>query len=253
MRHHRSGRSRRASSVRALSAIGAAALALAALTTACSGSGPRPAAGGAQSADTPYPGPDLSAFGTLDTDSADPPVINPALNPSAPTPAGFRNALPTSLTPPAGWVATAWLDSVHAAAGPKAVSSHNQDPNFTNTAWQWSTADVTSLEAGTAGDGQDHLTSVSCSAEGFNPANAKAAAEIAGALELCAQTGLSGGSAQAAQTWIGDQVGSVLSELRTAAPGRESVTAAPTFGAATYQIVGQHQSPEEYSVLLSVR
>lgn len=265
MRHLSTGSSRRASSARALGAFGAAALALAAVTTACSGNSaghapatpatPATAAGAPGATDpaaTSSPAAGPTTFGVLDTDPADPPIINPTVKAGAPLPTGWRNAPPTTLTPPTSWNPAAWLNQVHAAAPANAVPVDNHDPSFVTTSWQWSTPAITSLTAGVIANGQNHPLKASCDAEGFSLTSTAAAAEIAGTLELCAQTGLSGGSAQAAQTWIGQQVGPVLSELQGAAKGRESVSAAPTFGAATYQVVGQYEYQSGYLVQVTV-
>jgi hypothetical protein len=263
MRHLSTGSSRRTSCARALGTLGVAALALAAVTTACSGSSsgagaghtPATIAAGAPGATDPAATASPGAgptFGVLDTDPADPPIINPTVKSGAPLPTGWRNAPPTTLTPPAGWDPAAWLSQVHAAAPSNAVPVDNRDPSFVTTSWQWSTPAITSLTAGVIANGQNHPIKASCDAEGFDLTSTSAAAEVASTLELCARTGLSGSSAQAAQTWIGQQVGPVLSELQSAAKGRESVSAAPTFGAATYQVVGQYEYQSGYLVQVTV-
>jgi hypothetical protein len=268
MRHRPSGNPRRASSPGALSTLGAATLALAVLTSACSASDPGRAdnpghpAGTAGSAGSPdSAGTDAASSsgaqaaptaGVLDTDPADPPIINPTLQPGKPVPTGYRDE-PTTLKPPASWDKTSWLNLVHAAAGAEAVANDSHDRHSVNDIWKWSAGGVTSLEAGVLSDGQDHPTTVTCSAEGFDPAGTAAAAKIRQVLELCAETGLSGASAQTARTWIGDQVAPMLGELGTAPKGRQSISAAPAFGGATYQLFARYVSSSYgYSIQLLV-
>lgn len=260
MHRRRFGTVRRAPTPGALSAIGASALALAVFTTACSGpsSGrPAAAAGSARAAGSAAgagssPSPSAltgSPIGVLDTDPADPPTLNPSLQAGKPLPSGFRGE-PTALRPPASWNPGPWLSQVHSAAGSKAAPSNSSDPQYVTTAWRWSAPGISTLTVGVNSDGQNRALKIDCAAEGFDAADGSVAAEISGTLELCARTGLSGTAAQTAGTWIGKQVGPILADIRTGFRGRAAVSASPSFGDATYQVIATYQF--QYGYLIQV-
>lgn len=235
-----------------LGAIGAASLALCVLAAACSGPSSDPSLPGHPSAGSgPSPSASDGFAGVVDTDPADPPILNPSLHPGQPVPSGYRIE-PTGLRPPASWDSTAWLSRVRAVAGSTATPSNSKDGLFTTTAWRWTAPGIDHLSAGATGDGQNRPIKIDCAAEGFDASVPAVAAEITRTLELCAQTGLSGTAAQAAQEWIDAQVGPILKDISVGFKGTAAISAAPAFGGTTYQVAGNYEFQSGYLIQVIV-
>ncbi|MBR7838156.1 hypothetical protein KDL01_33095, partial [Actinospica durhamensis] len=243
-------RPRRPRRLRAAGSVGAGVLALGLIASACSGAG-QPAA---DAANAPSAAASPTLVGTLDTNPADPPQLQSSAIPGSPVPTTYR-AVPAAQaqTLSIPWSSTAWLAHVHTVAGSKAKADDWQDQAYISSAWQWSTAQVRELEASIVTDLPSGMPKPTCSAQGFTPSNAAAVSQVTNLLTLCVQTGLSGGSTTAAESWLRAQIGPELAEIKgVTTQSRHAVSATPTFGSVTYYLYAEYVTGSGYLISLQV-
>lgn len=232
---------------RRLLAVGSSALTVALVATACSAAGHAAAAPGFTARPSSAP----TQVGYVDTNPADPPQVQPPWPKGSPVPTNYRG-IPAAHQLDIAWSSTAWLSEVHAAAGKKVKANDWQTPAAAVSSWDWSTPQVGELEAGISTQLPSGLPQPYCSAETFEPASSAAASQITNTMLLCAQTGLSAGSAPAAEAWIRKQIPTELADVNGLTDGREVVSATPAFGSTTYYIYARYISGYGYLIEMLV-
>lgn len=240
-------RIRRRRPLAAGAAAGACALVLALTASACSGdhSSANDAAG------HPKPSAAASQVGTVDVNPSDTPVLQPSLHPGSPVPTDYR-ALPATRELTVSWDWSDWLNHAHSVAGSKSTQNNWQDPAETYNSWRWTTDQVGQFEVGVQTMLPNGMPEPTCSAQNFEPSAAAAVKQITDTLLLCVQTGLSGGSQADAETWLRAQIGPELKQINGLTNGKQTVSATPAFGSATYYLTTHYTPGYGYVMSLQV-
>lgn len=228
-------------------ATGSCFLVLALAASACSGDH----ANANDAAGRPKATVSASQVGTVDADPSDAPVIQPSLRPGSPVPSAYR-ALPASRELTVSWDWSDWLNHAHSVAGPKSKQNAWQDPAETYSAWQWTTAQIGQLEVGVQTLLPNGMPEPTCSAQNFEPGSAAVATQITNTLLMCVQTSLSGADEADAEAWLRAQIGPELKQINGLTDGRQTVSATPTFGSATYYLSTHYAPGYGYVMALQV-
>lgn len=238
--------------IRRISAAGAAGscalvLVLALTASACSGdhSSANDAAGRAK------PAVSASQVGTVDTDPADAPALQPSLKPGSSVPSGYR-ALPSTRQLTQTWDWSSWLNHAHTVAGSKSTQNDWQTPVEDYKSWRWTTTQVGQFEVGVQTMLPNGMPQPDCSAQNFEPTAAATISQITDALLLCVQTGLSGNADTDAAAWLRAQIKPELSQINGVTDGRQTVSATPSFGGTTYYLTTRYTPGYGYVMALQV-
>jgi len=240
----------------AAAAAAGCALLLAVTASACAGDH----ASANDAAGRPKPAAATSQIGTVDPNPSDAPVLQPSLHPGSPAPHGYR-ALPATRGLTVSWDWSDWLNHAHALAtaeaeaaeaGAKATQNDWQDPVETYNSWRWTTDLVGQFEVGVQTMLPNGMPEPTCSAQNFEPSSASVASQITNILLLCVQTGLSGASEADAESWLRKQIQPELKQINGLTDGRETVSATPTFGSATYYLTTHYTPGYGYVMALQV-
>jgi len=210
--------------------------------TACSGAdqtspsaathGPTAPAAATTPAPSASRSPVPTPFGSVDSNPSDPVIALPT---SRTPPPNFRVPPPLENLP-AGWNRTVWSAQVQAAVGTHPEPTSQPQPATGWKNWYWSTPGVANLSVGVRLDASGSANELNCAAQGFDPADRSAAADVSALLTLCAKADFPGSAPAAASAWAARQAAPLLAKLRTMTQGQTARSASPTFGAGVYTI-----------------
>ena len=193
--------------------------------------------------------PSASLFGSVDSNPSDPPVVIA----SVPVQPSNVRVAPVGHALPGGWNPALWFAQVRATAGVTAVeNSHPSGPGQSVEGWKWTPHGFGELEASAALDASGAPLSLTCFAQGFDPADIQAAHWISTTLALCASAAFPGGEPQATESWVATQEQSELADLRVQPRSSVARSAAPSFGSATCWVEAFYVSGYGYSMELTV-